>query len=120
MVVIKICDCIATQPLRFPQSAVMPVPVKVAAKLNKRLRGKENLGGLAGSYRHLFGVYVTTERSLRHLDVAGEDLEEALEEADGEVEVGTAVVCAEAKALNDAAFSALVITSRVYPQKQSA
>jgi hypothetical protein len=54
------------------------------------------------------------------LDVAGEDLEEALEEADGEVKVGTAVVCGEAKALNEAAFSAVVITSRIYPQKQSA
>ncbi len=54
------------------------------------------------------------------MDVAGEDLEEALEEADGEVKVGTAVVCGEAKALNEAAFSAVVITSRIYPQKQSA
>ena len=32
--------------------------MKVPANPNKRLRNREKPGGLAGSYRHLLGVYV--------------------------------------------------------------
>ncbi len=46
------------------------------------------------------------------MDVAGEDLEEALEDVKV-IKVGTAVACAEAKALGEAASSAVVITSRM-------
>jgi len=93
----------------------VPVPVNVAAKLKRKLRGKENPGGLTGSYRHLFGVYVTTERSLCQWDVADEDLEEALEDV-GEVNVETAVGCGGATALGEVALSAVVMTSRIDAQ----
>ena len=112
MVVIQIRDYgVSAKPLG---SDVMPIPVNVAAKLKRRLSGKEKQGGLAGSYRHLFGVYVTAEWNLRHLEFAGEDFEEVLEEVDAEDPVRSGVGCAGTSALGEPGFSAVIMGSRIY------
>ena len=55
------------------------IPVKVPANPNRRLRNREKLGGLAGSYRHAWGVYAISRRSLCQGDGETEVLADKIE-----------------------------------------
>lgn len=94
--------------------------MKVAAKLKRRLRGRENRGGLSGSYRHLLGVYVTSGSNLRHLNVAGEDLVEVLEDADAGDSVGRGVDCAGASVVGEPGLPTVVIRSTIWQNEWEA